>query len=122
MSADLRMCAFLEQKRWLASQCVAPNRAETMSPYPQFTKQQLDMRRKVNILQYADDNVKIQSKLTKAQAWSQMANGTKFIKIPQSQAAECEVADLKVPSWTTESDVPGRPKQLYLEPGVPLYK
>jgi hypothetical protein len=85
------------------------------SPYPQFTRRQLDMRRKCEILQYKANasNTKTNN-LTKAQRYSQLvANGSLMVR-------KC-TADLYKPTPTSSSDIPGPVINLQLNPNVPLY-
>lgn len=81
------------------------------SPYPTFTQEQLNMRRKVEILKYNSQT--ISKKMTKTQRWSLVAKG-KYVEV--DIAPNCEI-----PTLTTGCDVPGPPMLLYLDSSVPLY-
>ena len=102
----------LEQRRNWNAYALAPTRLKLISPYPANTKNQLDMRRKVEILKYQNQNSK-SNNLTKAQKWSQMSSG-KFKNIStyaidnNSNNLNCESDEL-IPTLTTACDVPGPP-------------
>ena len=114
----------LEQRRNWNAYALAPTRLKLISPYPANTKNQLDMRRKVEILKYQNQNSK-SNNLTKAQKWSQMSSG-KFKNIStyaidnNSNNLNCESDEL-IPTLTTACDVPGPPIYLTYDPTVPLY-
>lgn len=93
-----------------------------------FTKHQLDMRRKAEILQYAPNKRSQTNKQTKSQLWAQIVNGQYSRRTyPQSyiqnnlgengQLQPCPV----VYTPTSSSDVPGANIVLYQDDSVPLY-
>lgn len=101
------------------------------SPYELgFTRFQLDMRRKVEILEYSA--VKQNSKTnnpTRAQKWSHFVrNGTgvsqrviEQIANNQQAASELCPEDRFIPKPTSASDIPGPIIDLVYDPNVPLY-
>lgn len=114
-----------------------PNRLEIISPYTNttvtqvpgpvlYTKKQLDMRRKYEILKYKQNT---SSKNSKKNKYSQLmqyptrntthginGNGNNVIY----SVSECPLDELQ-PVSTTSSGVPGKTEMLYYEPNVPLY-
>ena len=66
----------IEQRKQFAIFNAAPPRAETVSPYGNHTKDQLDMRRKAEILKHSNNrqNTKTNN-LTKNQHWAMLARG-----------------------------------------------
>lgn len=67
----------IEQRKQFAIFNDAPPRAETISPYDNHTKDQLDMRRKAEILKHSNNrqNTKTNN-LTKKQHWAMLARGS----------------------------------------------
>lgn len=93
-----------------------PNvRREIVSPYPDHTQLQLDMRRKAEILKYNNQSSKV-GKTTKAQRWTLLNNNQTAIK--NNNCTNNEI--IYTPS--TSSNVPGPMIQLYEDPAIPLYK
>ena len=92
-----------------------------------FTKFQLDMRRKAEILKYSSSSQSTQTNSqTKQQRWSQIARGAiqkQFVYNPVTQTATVNpcIGDATIPSLTSSCDVPGPIIQLYEDPSVPLY-
>jgi hypothetical protein len=93
-----------------------------------YTKYQLDMRRKAEILKYLPSAQSTQTNnLTKAQQYSQFINNANIRQgysngITQAISANdggCPKRNIPMPS--TASDVPGPPIMLYLDDTVPLY-
>jgi hypothetical protein len=120
-----------------------PVRLETISPYlqyPQFTKQQFDMRRKAEILKYSNNASSTKTNnLTRAERWAQLIRGkgqtstypqlTKYIQnangeydlyIQKITSVNCP-DDGMIPTPTSSSDVPGPISYLVLDTNVPLY-
>lgn len=101
------------------------------SPYEQgFTQSQLDMRRKVEILEYkaSRQNTKTNS-FTRSQKWSQfIRNGSGVSQSVLNQIANggspIEICpnDKYIPKPTYYSNVPGPIIDLVYDPNVPLYK
>ena len=94
-------------------------RVETVSPYPQNTILQLDMRRKVEILKYkkqtSNSNVS-----TKAQKWKQVVRLSQ--KNPMSSKNIPCPSDALMPTPSSSCDIPGPIITLQYDPKVPLYK
>jgi hypothetical protein len=98
-------------------------RYDIVSPYVQisdtntnllFTKEQLDMRRKVEILRYQNNQMNSKTNnTTKNQNWSFLAGQTSHTKICKDNP----YGD----TLTTQCDVPGPPMVLFYDPTVPLY-
>lgn len=91
------------------------NRNEKINPYTttNFTKEQLDMRRKIEILKY--NSASNNSKLTKREKLAQLIRGnynTNKMSIPN---------DAFVPMSSRTAGIPGPPIQFELNPEVPLY-
>jgi hypothetical protein len=79
-----------------------------------YTKFDLDMRRKAEILKYSSARMSTQTNsLTKQQIYAGLVNGT----IPSTNQSSC--ANISTP--TSSSDVPGPIMYLYENPDVPLY-
>lgn len=102
------------------------------SPYEQgFTQTQLDMRRKVEILEYkaSRQNTKTNS-FTRSQKWAQfIRNGsgvsqTVLNQIASGESPVIEICpnDKFIPKPTYYSNVPGPIIDLVYDPNVPLYK
>lgn len=93
----------------------------------QFTKTQLDMRRKVEILKYSANKSSTQTNnLTKNQKFALLVRGAIPSPKPTNSNTnsntntECS-ADKLIPRPTTSSDVPGPVMYLYEDDTVPLY-
>ena len=83
------------------------------NPYTQFTKEQLDMRRKMEVLKYDTGSKK--GKLTKKDKWAQLVRGnynTNRMSIP---------ADARVSLSSITAGIPGDPIQMVENTQVPLY-
>ena len=120
-----------------------PIRYNPVSPYPEYSQFQLNMRRKVEILKYNDNSTQTNTILTKAQTWAQLVNGkitrntsTIVSHIPVTNylgniigntsvsqiynVHNCPIdAYLSTPS--TASNIPGPLFYLKNDPAVPLY-
>ena len=125
-------------------------RATPISPYPDYTQQQLDMRRKAEILQYAGNrmNTKTNS-LTQSERYAQIISGkyqarsftTTYIEtasyvrdlvldislaiitrtpVYSNPDPTCPL-DNMIPVPTSSSDVPGPIINLYNDTSIPLY-
>lgn len=119
-----RLYNLLTQKRQAALYNIPPMRLNLISPYPTHTQAQLNMRRKVEILKYANQNSQANG-LTKSQRWAQIVSGS-VSSISQSVAQALPVdltcaSDLLIPTLTSACDVPGPPMYLTYDPTVPLY-
>lgn len=133
MSGIADICTgILAARRRLNNLNVPPSRFSLVSPYPQYTEDQLNMRRKAEVLQYKGNkqNTKTNS-LTKSERWTQLVNG-KYQGRYISQQAVTALAtednstlvcpyDGVIATPTSSSDVPGPVVYLYLDPTIPLY-
>ena len=100
--------ACLQRSLFLSLENGADTRFEPVSPYPTFTKQQLDMRRKWEVLQHKQNR----SMTTKSSKWSYLVKGKNTHVCPNNTA---------VKSLNTACDVPGALTEFSYDPGVPLY-
>lgn len=129
----------LDQKRRNALANVPPVRYDNLAKNPYtivnpatglpYTKFDLDMRRKAEILEYnAAKNNRFTNNLSKSERWAALVNGSyqrrtmtnEYIQnnmTPNGRLPACPI--VKRP--TTASDVPGAPMMLYNDPTVPLY-
>jgi hypothetical protein len=91
-----------------------------------YTQQELDMRRKAEILQY---NKTSNGRLTKTQAWVNVVAGSTqrrryssyYIKsLVDGSNSQCPL-DIAIPTLSTSSGVPGPPILLYYDAAIPLY-
>lgn len=83
------------------------------NPYTSFTKQQLDMRRKAEILKYNPTRSNSQTNASNQKE--------KFSQIMRGSYKQCQVDTPSKLVSTTASDVPGPPMYLYEDPNVKLY-
>lgn len=124
-------CTTLNQNRRNGLQFnIPPPRYTPVNPYEQgFTQQQLDMRRKAEILQY---NKTSNGKMTKKQAWVTLVRGATQRKqyssyyIRQLQEGSLNLDeycpnDKYLPTSSKKSGIPGPEITLFLDPTVPLY-
>jgi len=123
-------------------------RATLVSPYPAYTEEQLNMRRKVEILQYANNRLSTRTNnLTKKEKFAQIITGkyqpkpytTTYVetvgyrydsvtntdqvvieRTPVFSNPECPFDD-SIPTPTSSSDVPGPIINLYKDNSIPLY-
>lgn len=121
------------QERLIAQLNNKPPPRNELQPSPYelgFTKMQLDMRRKVEILEYKPVKTNSQTNtLTKSQRWSHFvrnggrASQTVISQIANNEAPVAEVCpqDRFIPKPTSASDVPGPIMDLVYDPNVPLY-
>jgi hypothetical protein len=119
------------QRRKMQLLNIPPTRFTPLSPYPQFTQFQLNMRRKVEILKYSASNSNTKTNnFTKSERWAQLVSGNYQRRtIPTSDIAkssqtnnviDCSANNL-IPIPTSSSGVPGPVVYLYEDPRVPLY-
>lgn len=120
----------LNQRRQINAFAVAPPRLTLSTPYPTYTKMQLDMRRKVEILKYQGQNSQSNNR-SNAQKWSQLASGRSSSLSQYAIENNGSSTDLNnsncpanhlIPTLTSACDVPGPPIYLTNDPSVPLYK
>lgn len=95
-----------------------PPRLELISPYSSNTntKNDLDMRRKAEILKYQYQSTQSNCKLTKKQKFAQIVKTGAPVKY-ETCASDNQILKLS----SSSSGVPGKGVQLYLDPSVPLY-
>lgn len=122
MTTDSSFC----QQRYLTQLYnIPPNRITPENPYVSgnFTKYQLDMRRKVEILKYSANKSSTKTNnITKKGQFALLARGglsRSTANIP-ANAPSCE-ADDAIPTPTSSCDVPGPVTYLKYESNVPLY-
>jgi hypothetical protein len=123
MANNLTLLNLCNQYKIYLAESIHPPRYDIISPYVPisktnpnllFTKEQLDMRRKVEILNYSGNNQNSKTNNpTRSEIWSFLNNQTSHSKICRNNPF------VKTP--TTASDVPGPPMDLFLDPTVPLY-
>lgn len=111
-----------DQSRRLALFNIPQTRYTPTSPYPAHTKQQLDMRRKAEILKYKSNMVSKTNNLTKKQTYASLAQSgsNPYNNFLAQLTSSCPANDTK-PTISTASDVPGPPMMLYMDPSVPVY-
>ena len=89
-----------------------------------YTKMQLDMRRKAEVLKFSSNRVPGQTNsLTKKEKYSLLVKGNYQSPSQQTlnqQNADC-AADQLIPTPTSSCDVPGPVQYLYDDESVPLY-
>jgi hypothetical protein len=91
-------------------------RNEIQSPYPQYTQEQLNMRRKAEILKYNNtQSNRLTNSLTKKQKWSNLNQQPTRVQ----NLVSCPKRIIPTP--TSSSDVPGPVIYLLEDDSVPLY-
>lgn len=120
----------LDQKRAVANFNIPPPRLNLVSPYPNFTQYQLNMRRKAEIFKYSSfqQNSKTNN-FTKKQIYTNLARNPSANIISQYQISEPQssysnlvcLSDKLKPTLSTACGVPGPPVILQYDPDVPLY-
>lgn len=117
----------LMQKRAKSLIHVPPSRFTLVSPYPNFTQSQLDMRRKVEILKYNGNKQNTKTNiLTKKEQFALLSKGKSSAKISQytitnNKSGNTCASDLTKPTLTSSCNVPGPLIYLQLDSSVPLY-
>ena len=91
-----------------------PNRFEPISPYPEFTSAQINMRRKIEILKYSKQGSNTR-KINQKEKLSQILKGNY-----RGNTIVC-AEDHLIPVKTSSSDVPGPIIELVEDKNVPLY-
>jgi len=97
---------------------VPPTRLNLVSPYGSYTQQQLDMRRKAEILKYNTSTT--QGTMTKSQKWRRIVNTSVNPSFTSPTIINCPLDDL-IETPTSSCDVPGPVILLYNDPNIPLY-
>jgi hypothetical protein len=94
-----------------------PNvRYEPVSPYPAYTKFELDMRRKAEILKYNKHDGNI-ANLSKSERWAKLNTNQRSF----SKRTVVNCPDVIIYTPTTSSGVPGPVIDLFLDRTIPLY-
>jgi hypothetical protein len=122
MTTDASFC---QQRLLTQLYNIPPNRITITNPYTsgRFTKMQLDMRRKVEILKYSANKSSTQTNnLTKKEQFALLVRGglSRTTAVIQSNAVSCNIDD-EIPTPTSSCDVPGPVTYLTYDKTVPLY-
>ena len=120
MSTPELLCQIKRLKQLSPPQWV---RFELITPYVGgITKEQLDMRRKAEILKYSSKSATSVKQLTKKEKFALVSriNYKQSRKINLYSTVDCS-GDALLPVPTSSSDVPGPIIYLYEDPNVPLY-
>ena len=118
--------SFCQQRKLMQMYNIPLNRFTPVNPYAtgNFTKMQLDMRRKAEVLKYSANKSSSQTNnLTKKQQFALLIKGgiaSPSQAVMSSDSVTCE-ADEMMLTPTTSSDVPGPVMYLYNDKTVPLY-
>lgn len=118
--------SFCQQRKLMQMFNVPLNRFTPVNPYAagNFTKMQLDMRRKAEVLKYSANKSSSQTNnLTKKQQFALLIKGgiaSPSQAVMSSDSVTCD-ADEMILTPTTSSDVPGPVMYLYNDKTVPLY-
>jgi len=108
---------------------IPPTRYTPISPYPMYTRFQLDMRRKTEILKYSANKTNTKTNnFTKSEKWAQLISGN-FQRRTYSQSAISNSTNNIIGCSSNESvltptsacDVPGPIMYLYNDDSIPLY-
>lgn len=133
MNQDLSLNLICDlRKKWRLS-TLPSIRLTLTSPYPQFTQNQLDMRRKAEILKY--DNLGQNKKLTKKEKWSQLVNvntrNRRYVSLVNYDSSGNYTVTRKdsvlcpndqfISTPTYASNIPGPIMNLTYDKSVPLY-
>lgn len=106
------ICSINAQRTRFLSLLTPQNRYTPVSPYPKYSKAQLDMRRKTEVLKYEKNSTQASS-LTKSQKWSQLVTNN-------GRTPVC-YKNPYLPTPTSACGVPGPLVFLSYDPNVPLY-
>lgn len=118
--------SFLMQRRQLSQFSTPPERFSLISPYPTYTQEQLNMRRKAEILKYENTTQSTKTNnLTKKQQFALLVNGnTQNLSQYEIKynSMTTKYTDMSTQaSISSNSDIPGTPVLLRLDPTIPLY-
>lgn len=121
---DMSDAEFCKQRTIALQYNVPLPRFTPINPYVTYTKFQLDMRRKAEILKYSANKSSTQTNnLTKKQSYALLARGslpTPTQATLQSGSVNCDI-DQTIPTPSSSCNVPGPIVYLYEDPTVPLY-
>lgn len=130
-SVFYNFCSYNETRRRAALTNVPPPRIDTLalSPYPEFTQYELDMRRKVEILKYeANRSTTKTNNFTKSEKWKQLISRSLQARTYTTEAFNNvngdNVIDIScnlAPTPSTAAGIPGPTIFLQLNTNVPLY-
>jgi len=109
------ICDLLKRRSRFFSLLSPGPRYNPISPYPNYTQAQLDMRRKAEILQYKKNSTQT-TQLTKSQRFASVVNGSYQV----NSNKVCN-KDLLRPTPTSAAGIPGPLMILQYDPTVPLY-
>jgi hypothetical protein len=116
------------QRQQLAFLNKPANRLELVFPPSGFTTDQLNMRRKAEILKYNANKTNTKTNnLTKAQKWALLANNNNSQSLSQHFLSNASPTvplcpyDISIATPTSSSDVPGPIMYLRYDASVPLY-
>ena len=109
------ICDLLKRRSKFFSLLSPGPRYNPVSPYPNYTQAQLDMRRKAEILQYKKNSTQT-TQLTKSQRFASVVNGSY-----QANSNKVCNKDLLQPTPSSASGIPGPLTILRYDPTVPLY-
>jgi hypothetical protein len=115
MSGFLNLSSICFQRKQLQLFNKPLPRYTPISPYPEYTQFQLNMRRKAEILKYSSNTSSSQTNnLTRKEKWARLANSknNKIVYCPN---------DLSLPTLSSSCDVPGPITVLYNDNSIPLY-
>jgi hypothetical protein len=111
---DLILCNLLNQRRTNKRNNIPPVRYTPQTPYPAYTQQQLNMRRKTEILKYNKNSTQ-GSRETRTERFALLTRGNY-----KPARLSCP-SDYNVSRLSTNADVPGPSIPLIEDPTVPLY-
>lgn len=118
MSTSSAFCNSQGNRRLQLLYNIAPPRYNTISPYPKYTQDELNMRRKAEILKYKSNNQNSKSNgFTKAKNWSNIVTTNKNAL----SVITCEQDRDMIPTPTYFSDIPGPVQYLVNNTKIPLY-
>ena len=114
-SNNIIICDLLKRRSRFFSLLSPGPRYNPVSPYPNYTQVQLDMRRKAEILQYKKNSTQT-TQLTKSQRFASVVNGSY-----QANSNKVCNKDLLQPTPTSASGIPGPLMILRYDPTFTLY-
>lgn len=126
---QMRIAKEEENKRRTLLSINLPKRLTIQSPYPSSStadeskefKYKLDMRRKIEILKYNNQNTKTNN-LTQKQIYSYLASNSSNFKSRQTFSQTMnDCPESTIQNSSTCCDIPGTPFTLKYEKDVPLY-
>jgi len=112
--SDLILCNLLTQRRTNQLNNIPPVRYTPQTPYPAYTQEQLNMRRKVEILKYNKNSTQ-GSRETRTERFALLTRGNY-----RASRLSCP-SDYSVSRLSGNADVPGPSIPLIEDPTVPLY-